>query len=263
MADYSLVDSQGATEAANTRIHAHATPNREHRGMGTTVTIAGMLVTGMPRFVAAARSMRSCVMFMDDTSTYQIAPGGIFAGTFTFNCANPFLSDQQRGRVNATAASGGGTCLENPNGLVTGTVARRNIEGGGRQGTTQHTQYRYVIGLKGDLGDNWNYDAFMQYGRVSFGQVQTGFFRTAAINNALNVVSVNGTPTHTTDRVRTRARSSGSIVPRAAGRAASASTGALSLYQRPRENARSPVLPARKSALPTDSAGLRPPPGHL
>jgi protein phosphatase len=33
---------QGATEAANTRIHAHATSNREHRGMGTTVTIAGM-----------------------------------------------------------------------------------------------------------------------------------------------------------------------------------------------------------------------------
>ncbi|MFZ5718768.1 MAG: TonB-dependent receptor domain-containing protein [Pseudomonadota bacterium] len=145
--------------------------------------------------VASWAKVYADIMFMDDTSTYQIAPGGIFAGTFTFNCANPFLSDQQRGRVNATAASGGGTCLENPNGLVTGTVARRNIEGGGRQGTTQHTQYRYVIGLKGDLGDNWTYDAFMQYGRVSFGQVQTGFFRTAAINNALNVVSVNGTPT--------------------------------------------------------------------
>jgi len=135
------------------------------------------------------------LMFMDDTSTYQIAPGGIFAGNFSINCANPLLSAQQKGLLNATAASGGGTCLSNPAGTFTGTVSRRNIEGGGRQGQTEHTQYRYVIGLKGDLNDNWNYDFYMQYGRVSFHQVQTGFFRTTAIQNALNVVSVNGVPT--------------------------------------------------------------------
>ncbi|WP_296454560.1 TonB-dependent receptor [Phenylobacterium sp.] len=135
------------------------------------------------------------MMFMDDTSTYQIAPGGIFAGTFSINCANPLLSAQQKGLLAATAASGGGTCATNPNGTFTGTVARRNTEGGGRQGTTEHTQYRYVVGLRGDLNDNWNYDFFMQYGRVKFKQVQTGFFRTSAIQNALNVVSVNGVPT--------------------------------------------------------------------
>ncbi|WP_293473730.1 TonB-dependent receptor [Phenylobacterium sp.] len=137
------------------------------------------------------------LMFMDDTSTYQIAPGGIFAGNFSINCANPLLSPQQRGLLAATAASGGGTCATNPNGTFTGVVARRNVEGGGRQGTTEHTQYRYVVGLRGDLNDNWNYDFFMQYGRVKFKQVQTGFFRTSAIQNALNVVSVNGVPTCT------------------------------------------------------------------
>ncbi|HEY0650060.1 TonB-dependent receptor plug domain-containing protein [Phenylobacterium sp.] len=125
------------------------------------------------------------VMFMDDTSTYQIAPGGVFAGTFSINCANAFLSDQQRDRMPAV---GGGTCLSNPAGTFTGIVARRNVEGGGRQGKTQHQQYRYVVGLKGDLNDNWNYDFAMQYGRVSFNQTQTGFFRTSAINEALNVV---------------------------------------------------------------------------
>ncbi|MBL8771596.1 MAG: TonB-dependent receptor [Phenylobacterium sp.] len=145
------------------------------------------------------------LMFMDDTSTYQIAPGGIFAGNFSINCANPLLSAQQRGLLAATAASGGGTCATNPAGTFTGIVARRNVEGGGRQGKTQHTQYRYVIGLRGDLNDNFNYDFYMQYGRVSFNQVQTGFFRTTAIQNALNVVqtpqgprcvsAVNGTDT--------------------------------------------------------------------
>ena len=135
------------------------------------------------------------LMFMDDTSTYQIAPGGIFAGTFSINCANPLLSAQQRSVMPASAATGGGTCATNAAGSFTGIVARRNIEGGGRQGQTEHTQYRYVIGLKGDLNDNWNYDFSMQYGRVAFKQVQTGFFRTTAIQNALNVVSVGGVPT--------------------------------------------------------------------
>ena len=140
------------------------------------------------------------LMFMDDTSTYQIAPGGIFAGVFTINCANPLLSAQQRGSLVPVGATTGQTCANTPtiNGqpsVFTGTVARRNVEGGGRQGQTEHTQYRYVIGLKGDLNDNWNYDFFMQYGRVAFHQVQTGFFRTTAINNALNVVTgPNGQP---------------------------------------------------------------------
>jgi outer membrane receptor protein involved in Fe transport len=134
------------------------------------------------------------LMFMDDTSTYQIAPGGIFAGTFSINCANPLLSAQQRANMPAV---GGGTCATNPAGTFTGTVARRNVEGGGRQGRTEHTQYRYVVGIRGDFNDNWNYDLYGQYGRVRFGQTQTGFFRTTAINNALNVVSVNGTPTCT------------------------------------------------------------------
>jgi outer membrane receptor protein involved in Fe transport len=130
-------------------------------------------------------------MYMDDTSTYQIAPGGVFAGTFSINCANPFLSDQQRGLMPAV---GGGTCLSNPAGTFTGVVARRNVEGGGRQGRTQHQQYRYVVGLRGDLNENWNYDFAMQYGRVSFNQTQTGFFRTSAINQALNVVQTPSGP---------------------------------------------------------------------
>ncbi len=128
-------------------------------------------------------------MFMDDVSKYQIAPGGIFAGTFSINCANPFLSAQQKGLMAATTASGGGTCATNPAGTFTNTVARRNIEGGGRQGETHHQQYRFVMGVKGDITESWNYDATLQYGHVSFNQGKTGFFRTSAIQNSLNVVN--------------------------------------------------------------------------
>jgi len=147
------------------------------------------------------------VMFMDDTSTYQIAPGGIFAGNFTINCDNALMVASQQAAIcgpgvdtdpfttGVQQAVDADPATPGIQDTWTGIVARRNVEGGGRQGKTQHQQYRYVIGLKGDLNDNWAYDFSMQYGRVSFNQVQTGFFRTGAINNALDVIlDANGQP---------------------------------------------------------------------
>ncbi|WP_394764053.1 TonB-dependent receptor domain-containing protein [Phenylobacterium sp.] len=130
-------------------------------------------------------------MFMDDRSTAQIAAGGIFAGTFSINCANPLLSAQQRASISATAATGGGTCAANPGGTFTGIVSRRlqPIEAGGRQTDFRHTDYRIVIGLKGDLGKNWNYDGYLQYGSVQLAVAQTGNLNSNRITQALNVVN--------------------------------------------------------------------------
>ncbi len=130
-------------------------------------------------------------MFMDDRSTAQIAAGGIFAGTQSINCANPLLSDQERGLISATAATGGGTCAANPAGTFRGTVSRRlqPAEAGGRQTDFRHTDYRIVIGMKGDLGKNWNYDGYLQYGSVQLSVEQTGNLNSARIAQALNVVN--------------------------------------------------------------------------
>src|ERR1700761_7832257 len=114
-------------------------------------------------------------MFMDDRSTAQIAAGGIFAGTFSINCANPLLSAQEAALLPSTT---GASCAANPTGTFTGTVARRLQAGEaqGRQVDLRHTDYRIVIGMKGDLGKNWNYDGYMQLGSVFFSSEQTGNF---------------------------------------------------------------------------------------
>ncbi|WP_293377531.1 TonB-dependent siderophore receptor [Phenylobacterium sp.] len=130
-------------------------------------------------------------MFMDDVSQAQIASGGIFAGTFNINCANPLLSAQEAGLLTATAATGGGTCASNPGGTFSGIVARRLLpqEQTGRLTNFRHTDYRIVVGMKGDLGKNWNYDGYMQYGAVQVHNQQSGNFDTTRINQALNVVN--------------------------------------------------------------------------
>ncbi|HXA37675.1 MAG TPA: TonB-dependent receptor plug domain-containing protein, partial [Phenylobacterium sp.] len=135
-------------------------------------------------------------MFMDDNSTAQIASGGIFAGTFSVNCANPFLTAQEKGLLVPTAATGGGTCATNPNGIFTGTISRRLLpaEQTGRLTQYRHNDYRIVLGLKGDLGKSWSYDGYMQYGSVQVNNRQSGNFDTARINQSLNAVAgPNGT----------------------------------------------------------------------
>jgi iron complex outermembrane receptor protein len=124
------------------------------------------------------------VMFMEDNSTAQIAPGGIFVGggpgpggAYQVNCNNPLMTAVQQGQL--CGANAGTPFLQNL------SISRRNTEGGGRLTQFVHEEYRIVVGLKGQLSDNWSYDAFMQYGTTSLSQRVDNFFVTSRINNAL------------------------------------------------------------------------------
>ncbi|WP_233503426.1 TonB-dependent receptor domain-containing protein [Sphingomonas psychrotolerans] len=153
-------------------------------------------------------------MFMDDRTVAQIAPSGNFGNTLTVNCDNPLLSAAQRA---VTCASGNlingflgnfplaSAAQYNPNpgaapltffDPITGApynraffqVLRRNTEGGPRQSDLQHTNYRGVIGAKGDLGEQWSYDAYYQFGRVKYSQVYSNEFSVARLTRALDIV---------------------------------------------------------------------------
>ncbi len=135
------------------------------------------------------------LMFVDDKSNYQIAPGGYFAGSRQLNCDNPYLDATL---ANSSAAVANSICSAAD--IVAGTVknfviSRRDIEGGTRNGSFDHQQYRFVLGAKGDIDPVWSYDAYLQYGRVTQNQVQTGFFQSTKEQNALLVHNVNGVPT--------------------------------------------------------------------
>ncbi|HET9388125.1 MAG TPA: TonB-dependent receptor plug domain-containing protein, partial [Steroidobacteraceae bacterium] len=116
--------------------------------------------------------------FMNDKSTSQVAPSGLFypAGNVTtasvpgvggenlVNCSNPLLSPQEQsilctpGQISGDAANPGSA----GNSAVV-DIGRRNIEGGPRIAYFDHTNYRAVAGLGGDLATGWTYDAYGQY----------------------------------------------------------------------------------------------------
>lgn len=123
----------------------------------------------------------SQALFMDDVSTGQIAPGGIFASPRTINCNNPFMSDAQRTKLG---------CSLDPNSTqtITTTVAKRNVEGGGRQSQFNRETFRYVLGLKGDISKEWNYDASMTYTATNVLNRYDNFFFNERVNKALIAV---------------------------------------------------------------------------
>ncbi len=127
------------------------------------------------------------LMFMEDNSVAQIAPGGVFVGNgpgpggaYQINCNNPFLSAQQAGLICGAAA---GTPT-----IVNLAASRRNIEGGGRQSSFDHQEQRYVIGLKGEIGGDWSYDSYLQYGKTSLSSQTLNYFIKDRVNNALLAV---------------------------------------------------------------------------
>lgn len=147
-------------------------------------------------------------MFMDDRTVAQIAPSGNFGNTLSINCDNPLLGAGQRAVLCDTE-----NLLVDPSSpfdVVGNTglapfvftdalgnsytkgfaqILRRNVEGGGRQSDLQHTNYRAVIGMKGDLSDAWSYDLYYQYGRTIYNQIYKNDFSVTRITRALDVVT--------------------------------------------------------------------------
>jgi outer membrane receptor protein involved in Fe transport len=146
-------------------------------------------------------------MFMDDRTVAQIAPSGDFGNTIAINCDNPLMSAQQRAIVCAPAnllTANGLSVNQRPPGTppavfidpVTGTpynravlqILRRNVEGGGRRDDLQHTNYRIVGGMNGDLNSAWSYDMYYQFGQTNFAETYSNDFSVRRLGLALDVI---------------------------------------------------------------------------
>jgi outer membrane receptor protein involved in Fe transport len=131
------------------------------------------------------------LMFSDYSSIAQIAPGGNFFNSNSVNCGNPFLSAQQLGVLGCSAAD------VTANNSATLYVARRNVEGGGRQQSFENSSFRSLLGVRGAITDTWDYDASVQYSKVKADQLTLNYFKIDRIQRSLNVVAdpTTGAPT--------------------------------------------------------------------
>ena len=141
--------------------------------------------------------------FMNDKSHTAVAPAGLFENSnpldsqlnYQTNCSNPLLSAQEQGAIGCTPALIAADAANPGSALANIEIGRRSVEGGPRAADFEHTNYRAVLGTKGDFADAWNYDAYGSYYYTTFFNSNTGFLNFQAINNALLVTGTAANPT--------------------------------------------------------------------
>jgi outer membrane receptor protein involved in Fe transport len=138
-------------------------------------------------------------MFMDDQTNAQIAPSGLFRNSgpnltsgYTINCNNPLMSLSQAetlcpGATITPGAPGGSYDNLQSIGYRFASVPRNS--------NITHTDYKIDVGFRGDLGNGWNYDAYMQLGVARVDTHITGYASINKVANALNVIYAPGTTT--------------------------------------------------------------------
>jgi len=119
------------------------------------------------------------VMFMDDRSLAQIAPSGAFFVTSQIPCENPLLSAQQFNTLGCTSTAD----------IADYYIGRRNVEGGARVSDLKHTSLRMLGGVRGDINDQWSYDAFFNSSRLRYSNVYLNDLSITRIQRALDVVT--------------------------------------------------------------------------
>ena len=129
-------------------------------------------------------------MFMKDEAHTAVAPSGLFIGVpIPVFCNNPLMSASQVAAIGCDAgmiAAGDSVDL---------LLGRRNIEGGPREFTYDHTNYRAMAGVRGDLSDAWSYDAYASYYDTDLFNNNEGYLSIARSTAALNGCQQSGDPT--------------------------------------------------------------------
>ena len=164
--------------------------------------------------IEAYASVRS----MQSESNAQIAYSGTFGNITALPCYNPLLSRQQYDTVCGNWEGMGGDYAPDfasgtealaylsgldiavGNGDIIGYNAplfslKRNVEGGPRQDVTTFDNVVSIFGLRGDIAGGWTYDVSYQLSDIEYSSEYRNDLSVTNINRAIDVVSINGTPT--------------------------------------------------------------------
>ncbi len=108
-------------------------------------------------------------------------------GTFNVNIAavSPFISASDIAALRQIdGIAGTGNTVGD--GIVPLSVQRRVLETGGRNSLDERNAYRLLVGMRGQITDKFNYDAYYSYARTRNANVQAGNISRSAFQAGLN-----------------------------------------------------------------------------
>jgi outer membrane receptor protein involved in Fe transport len=154
-------------------------------GLGSTLRDTGLLQIGLERvmgtflasheFSPAARAFLEFKYFnskavQEGQPTFNLG-GGLSS---TYRLDNPFLTQQNRDLLTTSLAPG----------ATTFSMARFNVDFGGRGEDHERNLYRIVGGLEGNFLDTWRYEVSFNYGHFKANYATEGNVISANVNRA-------------------------------------------------------------------------------
>lgn len=136
------------------------------------------------------------ISYVNNVSDAQIAPTASFGiGAYSINCDNPFIQNNP-GSLAFTDIFGCSAQDIADGTIVSGiTASHRNVEGGARNSRLENSTFRIVTGLRGSIGDVWNWEGFVQIGETRDQSESTNDFVVANLQQAFLVTTdANGNP---------------------------------------------------------------------
>jgi iron complex outermembrane recepter protein len=141
------------------------------------------------------------IMYMRNEQDAQIAPSGSFGQPAFIPCADPLLNASESAAIcSAANQAAQGNPYETYTNPTTGVttkypgldlyIYRRNVEGLPRTAQFISTSAREVIGVKGDINDEWTYNVSVQHSEVDGADSNLGYLGNSAVQQSLNVLPV-------------------------------------------------------------------------
>ena len=176
-------EADGDLYAANTRENFNFMRSDERRSAGAFVNFK----------VSEAAQVHASLLYMKDATYSQFYPyintADVPAGGFQINCANPFLSVGQAGLLCGPAAGSSQLVSTQYTAIISGLGSRP------LRAEAINQDYRISLGFGGEVFDHWRYDVTAIRSVVFASLSDSNEIDPARLNNALNVVLVDGNPT--------------------------------------------------------------------
>lgn len=118
-----------------------------------------------------------------------LAGSGTFGNTFNVPIGNPYIPQAAREQICARRGIPAANCVAGNGTIVPLLVNRRFTEMGPRYNTFENDTLQYTIGLKGELGYDWNYDAYWSRGTAKQNQTRVNWGSLSRVGQALNALS--------------------------------------------------------------------------
>lgn len=124
-------------------------------------------------------------------SPQVIAPSAAFGSSINaVNCDNPVLSPEQRALICGNPSINGPFPRDlDGDGFAQAEVRRRFVEGGPRTDDRTLQTYRFVLGLRGEINESWEWDIFGQLANTDLNRLQTNQVTRVNLTRALDIVT--------------------------------------------------------------------------